>query len=179
MTIHFCHWISWFQWKHLGNSKLFKISDIFFRVPTSFGLSCRLMCFVINIWISLKVRKLILTHLFWQPRHVLFLVWKCIRLIRYQWQIPDFPNGPPTPQLSENLLFVKIFAKNCMTMKEIWPKGRGPLSPPLAPKHLATQMGLEISYYFFETKTWTYLTCTLQQNSEVKGRKQMYLSFTF
>ena len=56
--------------------------------------------------------------------------------ITKQWRIQDFlEGGAPTPEGEEgcvNLLFCKIFAKNCMKMKEFRPrrKGRG-LGAPL------------------------------------------------
>ena len=52
----------------------------------------------------------------------------------YQWRIRYFPDGGRgNPWFwSENLLFGKAFAENCMKMKEIGPKGGGtPLDPPM------------------------------------------------
>ena len=40
-----------------------------------------------------------------------------------QLRIQDFPDGGGTTHEVKNLLFDNIFAKNCMKMKEITPRG--------------------------------------------------------
>ena len=42
-----------------------------------------------------------------------------------QWQIKDFPDGRGalTPVFGQNLIFGKIFARNCMKMKEFGQRG--------------------------------------------------------
>ena len=48
-----------------------------------------------------------------------------------QWRIQDFPEGGALiPKLG---LFCKLFAENCMKMKEFGPKGGASLAPPLDP----------------------------------------------
>ena len=49
-----------------------------------------------------------------------------------EWRIQDFPDvgGDANPRvLSKNLLFSKIFTKNCMNMKEIGQTGDCPVPP--------------------------------------------------
>ena len=44
-----------------------------------------------------------------------------------QWRIHYFPDGGAKPWFwRENLLFGKVFAENCMKMKEIGPGGGDP-----------------------------------------------------
>ena len=59
----------------------------------------------------------------------------------YQWRIQGFPDGDTIPQdRGENLLFDKIFAKNCMKMKEIRPRGCVSLVVPLDTPMAMTQV---------------------------------------
>ena len=59
--------------------------------------------------------------------------------IRQQWRIQDFPQGgAPTPKIA---IIFRIFAENCMKMKEFGPQGgRASLAPPLDPPMVRTEI---------------------------------------
>ena len=68
-----------------------------------------------------------------------------------QWRIQDFPDGGSHEPLDlrQNpiyVLFGKIFAENCMKMKEFGPRGgSAPLAPPL-------DRPMRKSWFFFRYK---------------------------
>ena len=71
---------------------------------------------------------------FWKGKFVhspVMLLTVYLQYSRVQWQIQDFPGGGANRLvLDKNLLFGKIFAKNCMEIKEIGLRGGVPSALP-------------------------------------------------
>ena len=84
-----------------------------------------------------------------------------------QWRIQDFQDGEGAHQplsLGENLLFDKVFAENCMKMKETGPGGGGVLDPkpPLDPP---IQRGMVLIFKVFPTyRESFYHLCSWKNN---------------